>query len=104
VADNQQLIKRDASRGFTASIEFTGAKAEGRIGGCNIISYDYTVQGSKINVRSLSTTAMACSDEVMKQERELNEAFEKSESFQLDGDNLEINYDNGKIIRLKRIK
>ncbi len=47
---------------------------------------------------------MACSDEVMKQERELNEAFEKSESFQLDGDNLEINYDNGKIIRLKRIK
>lgn len=105
-ADNQQSVKRDTTNGtgFAATIEFTAANVGGRIAGCNIISFNYTAQGSKITTKPVSTTAMACSDEIMKQERELNEAFEKSETFRLDGDKLEISYDNGKIIRLKRIK
>lgn len=103
-ADNQQKAQRDATHGagFEPAIAFTDSKISGRIGGCNVISFGYTIQNQKIKTNSDSTTAMACSTEIMKQEREVNAAFQKLETFRLAGDQLEINYDNGKIIRLKR--
>lgn len=101
--DNQQPIQREKTS-FDASIEFGDKKFGGRIAGCNIISYNYQASGSKISAQSETTTAMACSEEVMKQERELTEAFKNAKEFRIDGDQLEITYESGKVIRAKRLK
>ncbi len=96
--------KGDPATGFRASVEFSETNFEGRIAGCNISRNGYAVKKSLIKIRSLSTTAMACSDEIMQQERELQTALETVGSFRLDGDQLELSYDTDKIIILRTVE
>ncbi len=94
----------DPASGFGTLIEFSGSKFGGRIAGCNILNYDYTVKNSTITTKSVSTTVMACSVEIMKQEREIHAALETAHSFRLDSEQLEIFYNTDKVIFLRQVK
>lgn len=94
----------DPATGFLASVQFFDSIFEGRLAGCNISRNSYAVKKSLIKIRSLSTTAMACSDEIMQQERELQTALETADSFRLNGDRLELSYDTDKIIILRTVE
>ncbi len=96
--------KGDPATGFRASVEFSDSKFEGRLAGCNIFRNSYAVKKSLIEIRRLSSTAMACSAEIMQQERELQIALETADSFRLDGDRLELSYDTDKIILLRSVE
>jgi heat shock protein HslJ len=87
----------------TSSVEFADKTFGGRIAGCNYISFEYMLDGAKISTKSKATTVMGCPD-LIQAEYKLTEAFEKAEQFRLDGDKLEIVYNGGKIIYLKRGK
>ncbi len=107
----QQIVSKgktnqgDPATGFETLIEFSESKFGGRIAGCNIFGYDYTVKkDSTIKTKSVSTTVMACSDKIMKQEGEIHTALETAHSFRLDGEQLEIFYDTDKVIFLRQVK
>ena len=102
--DDQQIIAANSSQGFTSSIEFSETRFGGRIAGCNIVTYDYKVSNTKISAKPLSVTAMACAPEVMKQETEISKASEKINEFRVNGQQLELLYDDGNVIRAKRVK
>lgn len=107
--NNPQLIiantgKSDPATGFRALVEFSDSKFSGRIAGCNIISYGFTVNNSMIKFQNLTTTVMECSDEIMKQEKELKAALSTGGSFRLDGEQLEFSYDTDKIVLLRQAK
>lgn len=96
--------KGDPATGFRALVKFSDSSFEGRIAGCNISRNGYSLNKSLIKIRSLSTTAMACSDEIMQQEKEIQTALETVDSFRLDGDRLELSYGSGKIIILRTVE
>ncbi len=103
VADDQQAVETISNEdNHFPSIKFNADRTSGYVVGCNSISFTYTVRKRKFSVKVKSSTMKACADDLMKQDRELSSALEKSESFKISGDNLEINYDNGKVMRLKR--
>ncbi len=102
-ADDQQAVETISNEdNHFPSIKFNAGRTSGYIAGCNSIQFTYIVRKRKFSVKVKSSTMKACADDLMKQDRELSSALEKSESFKISGDNLEINYDNGKIMRLKR--
>ena len=104
IVANMKTNEGDPATGFEALIEFSDSKFGGRIAGCNILGYDYTVKDSTIKTKSVSTTVMACSDKIMKQESEIHKALETVHSFRLDGEQLEIFYDTDKVILLRQFK
>lgn len=106
MAENRQqiLTTKQPLQGSEASVAFTETAFGGKIAGCNLIGGDYTTSGSKFTVKNLSTTVMACSKEILNQETEIMKALEKVSEFRLNGDELDIVYDGGKFIRLKRKK
>lgn len=102
LADSPQMLEL-TKKNFPDPLEFHHNNFDGRIA-CNLISYAYTVNGSKIKAESMATTVMARSSNIMKLEKELSEAFREITEFRLDGDRLEFRYGDRKIIHLKKIK
>lgn len=84
------------------AIVFDDKDFRGYIAGCNSISFSYAVQKRSLSIKIKTTTTKACPDYLMKQDQEISSALGKSTSFKISGENLEIYYDNGKIMRLKR--
>ena len=102
-ADNQQGVEIiSMADNHFPFIKFDADRTSGYIAGCNSISFTYTVRKRKLGVKVKLSTMKACAADLAKQDREISSALGKSESYKINGDNLEIIYDNGKIIRLKR--
>lgn len=101
--DDQKVLKNDKSRsGFDPGFEFSDKGFGGRVAGCNIISSDYTLEGSKISTTNLATTVMGCDPEILQHEQALMKAFETLQEYRIDGDQLELVYQNSQVIRARR--
>lgn len=67
------------------------AFASGRVSaqaGCNTMAGDYRTDDGRLVVEQLSSTLMACSEELMRQDTWLSDLLEGGPSFTLDGDQL----------------
>lgn len=102
-ADDQQPVETisEADDQFP-TIVFEDKGFRGYIAGCNTISFSYAVQKKRLSIKTKTSTMKACPDYLGKQDREISSALGKSKSFKISGENLEIYYANGKIMRLKR--
>lgn len=102
--EDQQAVKiiSKEDNQFPA-IRFDATGNSGRIVGCNSISFTYSVKKRNLSIKTKLSTMKACSPELTKQDREISSAFGKSKSFRINGNELEIYYDKGKVMRLKRL-
>ena len=101
--DDQQTVETiSEANDQIPAIVFDDKDFRGYIAGCNLISFSYAVQKRRLSIKIKTTTMKACPDYLMKQDQEISSALGKSKSFKISGENLEIYYDNGKIMRLKR--
>ena len=78
--------------GTTLTAEFGKDGTLSGNGGCNNYSGPYTVDGDKIKIGPLASTMMACSDPegVMEQETQYLAALQMAESYQVEGQVLEL--------------
>jgi len=72
----------------TISIKFEGGKIEGH-GGCNQVGGGYTLDGNNLQVSQLISTKMYC-DKSMKWETMFLQQLEKSKSYTINGETLDI--------------
>ncbi len=89
----------------TITLAFGGddGQASGQ-GGCNSYSAAYTVQGDSLKFEEVTSTLMACADQaVTEQEQGYLEALQTAGRFTVDGDTLEIWYqNNGAVLNFAR--
>lgn len=74
---------------ITISIKFEAGKIDGH-GGCNHVGGTYNASGNNLNVSGLFSTKMYC-DPGSKWESRFLERFEKSKSYVITGETMEIN-------------
>ncbi len=87
---NQAIVGVITDTNLTAEFGKDGALSGN--GGCNNFSGSYTVDGQKIKIGPLASTMMACSDPegVMDQEAQYLAALQMAETYQLEGQVLEL--------------
>ena len=73
----------------TISIKFEGGKIDGH-GGCNNVGGQYTLNGNNLQVSQLMSTKMFC-EKAMKWETMFLQQLEKSKSYTINGEALDIN-------------
>jgi heat shock protein HslJ len=93
------LKDQDLVAGSTISALFAASGAFGGSSGCNQYSGEYSVTGSSIRITSpLSSTVMACSQELMDQESAYLEALGEIRSFAVTGDQLTFKDSNDQVL------
>ncbi len=84
-----------AIAGQEPTLEFQdGGQAVGS-GGCNSFGARYEVSGGSVSFTEMTSTLMACEQNVMDQEQLYFEALRTAGDFQLSGDQLTIDYGDG---------
>lgn len=81
--------------GSAITLMLAGGQAGGS-GGCNSYGGTYQVNGNNISFGQITSTLMACQDErITEQEQLYFAALESASQYQIEGDQLQIAYDNG---------
>lgn len=87
--------KLDVSLVFSKGGQFSGMT------GCNYLNGTYTLKKEQLNFASLAITRIACSSQLMAQEREYLGAIRKVSSYAISGNSLKLfNAEGGKLMEL----
>lgn len=81
--------------GSTISLILAGGEGGG-FGGCNTYGVAYQIEGQNISFESITSTKVACTkDGVTEQEQQYFQALESAGTYELQGNQLRITYDDG---------
>ena len=91
--------------GSTVTIKFTPDGQAAGTAGCNSYGGQFRLQGVQITFSKIASTLMACADEkVMGQEQQYLQALETAGTFQINGDQLTITYNNDQgVLTFKKV-
>lgn len=93
-----QLNGQPALADVSITLEFS----DGRLGGsdgCNLYGGAYKVEGSQLKVdANMAGTLMACADEIMQQASAYTAALQQSPAFQVEGEQLSLLDEKGKVL------
>lgn len=91
----------DVASSLIAGSQITARFAQGQVGGkagCNQYSSSYTVSGGSLALGEVVATKIACSDEIMAQERQFLAALKSASAFKIAGDTLTITHSGGELV------
>lgn len=90
--------------GKTVTANFEGIEVSGSAS-CNHYFGSYQVKGSQLEIEGLGWTEMACLDPegIMEQEQQIMSLFSSADHYLIEGDNLEIETSDGKILVFERL-
>ena len=93
------------AEGTDVTLQFEDDGQAGGSGGCNTFGAQYEIKaGGGISITDVVSTLMACTNEnLMDQESQYFDALQSANSYEVLGEDLTIQYDNGKVLNFLRI-